>query len=404
MELYAAAGISDGCGKAWCVRGMIARMPTSPPPQTISLGRVAGITVRVHWSWLPAVLTMWALLSVVYASAPGGVALAVLATTLLTISLLGHELAHALVARKLGLQVHGIVIFAFGGVTEIAEEHYDAPREVAVALAGPAASLALAVLASAAWWNGWGPAVVLGPLAVANWAIAAFNMLPGHPLDGGRALKGVVWFLSGDELTGSRVAALVGQGCGLGLTALGIGYAIGTMDVLNGVWVVVIGAFLWRNAMGGHRRLVLRRALHGFVAADLMRRVYRAVAPSTPLDRFVGEFVIGTDDQVYPVLSEPDAEAPQRLLGMIALRNIRRIALSEWPRTDVADAMTPASQVRSLAADTPAGEALRVLLETGEELLPVLEGETLSGVLRRADMVHFIQRRIGQGCGMRDAG
>jgi CBS domain-containing protein len=89
---------------------------------------------------------------------------------------------------------------------------------------------------------------------------------------------------------------------------------------------------------------------------------------------------------------------------MIALRNIRRIALSEWPRTDVADAMTPASQVRSLAADTPAGEALRVLLETGEELLPVLEGETLSGVLRRADMVHFIQRRIGQGCGMRDAG
>ncbi len=142
--------------------------------------------------------------------------------------------------------------------------------------------------------------------------------------------------------------------------------------------------------------MVLQRTLHGISVADLMQRVYRGVAPELPLDQFVGRYVLGQGDQGFPVLLEPEQDGPQRLLGMMTLRNLRRFAFKEWPRTHVSEAMTPVHQVRRLAPEMAAREAFRTLLESGEEQLPVIDGEALLGILRRRDLITYIQMRLRQ--------
>ncbi|MFO7169764.1 MAG: site-2 protease family protein [Chloroflexota bacterium] len=362
-----------------------------------TIGSIGGVPVRVHWSWPLITLALFGLLAQVYAldrRIESPLAAALLATVLLSLSLLLHELAHALVARMLGMRVHGIAMLALGGVTEIADEHSSAERELAVAFAGPALNLALGLVFSLALRFQIGPPAVLLHLALANWALALFNLLPGYPLDGGRALKAVIWFLSGQELSASRIAAWTGRVCGWALVALGTAFALVTGDLLNAAWIGVVGLFLSSRAMHGYRRLLLQRALRDVTAGSLMRRTFRAVTPETRLDEFAGNYLLGAAERGFPVVPQPDAEAPQRLLGMMTVRDLRRYSLSSWAHVRVAQAMTPAQRVRSLAPDMCGTDALQVLLESGEDLLPVLEGELLVGVLWRSDVVGFIQRKI----------
>jgi CBS domain-containing protein len=160
--------------------------------------------------------------------------------------------------------------------------------------------------------------------------------------------------------------------------------------------MALVGYFLTRSAAAGYRQLVLQRTLHGIAVADLMQRVYRAVAPELPLDQFVGRFVLGQTDQGFPVLRQPEHDEPQLLLGMMTLRDLRRFTFNEWALTRVGEAMTPAHRVPALTPEMAAREAFRTLLESGEEQLPVIEGGTLLGMLRRRDLVRYIQMRLKQ--------
>jgi hypothetical protein len=173
----------------------------------------------------------------------------------------------------------------------------------------------------------------------------------------------------------------------------GVFYGLVSADLPNGVLAGMVGYFLIRNAAIGYRQFVLRRTLSGISVSDLMQRVVRAVAPELPLDQFVGRYVLGQIDQGFPVLQLPDTDSPQPLLGMMTLRDLRRFQLSEWAFTHVGEAMTPFHRLCALPPGMPAGEAFRVLLESGEEQLPVLDGATLLGVLRRRDLVSYIERR-----------
>src|SRR5439155_24159211 len=156
------------------------------------------------------------------------------------------------------------------------------------------------------------------------------------------------------------------------------------------------GYSLTRSAATGYRQLVLQRILNGVSVADLMQRVYRAVTPEMPLDQFVGRYVLGHSEQGFPVLPQPDVEAPQPLLGMMTLRDLRRFTLNEWAFTHVGEAMTPAHRVRTLAPEMAAGEAFRTLMESGEEQLPVIDDDRLQGILRRRDLVQYVQMRMAR--------
>lgn len=366
--------------------------------RALPIGSIGSVSIRLHCSWLAALLLLIAALSQIYGAAENSTVawlLASAAALLLSASVILHELGHALVARRYGLPVHAITLFALGGVTEIADAPPEPVRDFLIAVAGPGVSLLLAVLGGLAWWFAREPlTLLLLHLTLTNGAIVVFNLLPGFPLDGGRALWAVVAFLTDDELIAARVAALAGRVCGWVLLGGGVFYGLVSADLLNGVLAGVVGYFLIRNAALGYRQFVLRRMLSGISVADLMQRVVRAVAPELPLDQFVGRYVLGQIDQGFPVLQLPDTDSPQPLLGMMTLRDLRRFQLNEWAFTHVGEAMTPFHRLRALPPGMPAGEAFRTLLESGEEQLPVLDGATLLGVLRRRDLVSYIERRV----------
>jgi Zn-dependent protease len=220
---------------------------------SIPAGRLLGIPIRLHISWLLA------LAGVIGAAAQAfGVALPELPASeraLMGVAtgvtffgcLVLHELAHALVARRIGIRVRGITLFLFGGVASIDGEPTVPGQEFAMALAGPAVSLFLGAAAGVVAWiidtaGSTGPSAVLATLAAVNLAVALFNLLPGLPLDGGRLLRSTTWRLTGDYLLATRLAVIVGVAVGAGLGAVGAALAI--TGRLIGLWYLVLGAFL----------------------------------------------------------------------------------------------------------------------------------------------------------------
>ena len=361
------------------------------------IGTITGVPIRCHWSWVVVMVLLAGLLRALYAGyadAAGAWAMAIAATLLLSVSVLLHEFGHALVARRYRLAVGGITLFALGGVAEIADAPPEPVRDLLIAVAGPAANLSVALVGGVVWWNvGLPPIAVLAlHLALTNAVMVVINLLPGSPLDGGRVLWAVITFLTDDELFAARAAALAGRVCGWALVVSSILYSAAAGDLLNGAWMALIGYFLTRNAALSYRRFVVQRLLSGVLVADLMHRAFRAVAPELPLDQFVGRYVLGQVEQGFPVLSRPEADAPQPLLGMITVRNLRRFQFNEWSLTHVGEAMTPMHRLRALAPEMPAGEAFRTLLESGEEQLPVIDGATLLGVLRQRDLLGYLER------------
>jgi len=220
----------------------------------IPIGRLLGVRLSIHASWfLVFGLVTWATVGAYAEVYPrlGGRAHAVmgLVTGLaFFVCLTIHELAHAVVARRFGIHVRGITLFLFGGVAEIEGEVPSPAREFAVALVGPATSIALGgvlALGSAGAANLHWPAVegVLGTLALVNLGVAVFNLVPGLPLDGGRLLRAVLWRLMGSYRRATRIASAGGRVVAAALVLLGLVLAA-TKDLV-GLWYVPMGAFLW---------------------------------------------------------------------------------------------------------------------------------------------------------------
>jgi Zn-dependent protease len=368
--------------------------------RTLTVGRIAAIPVRVHWSWLAVLLIVVGILSQVYASVAGGSGwlLASVAGLLLWVSVVLHELGHALAARRYRFTVRSITLFAIGGVAEIDAESIDPIQELLVAIAGPVVSLLLALLGALAWWLSPSAAfnVLALHLSLTNGLMAVFNLLPGYPMDGGRVLHAALWFLTDEDLPAARIASHAGRVCGWAMIVIAVCYAVVAGDPIGATCIGLVGYFLIRSALAGYRQQVLQRTLYGISVADIMQRAYRAVAPELLLDQFVGRYVLGQSDQGFPVLHQPELDAPQRLLGMMTLRDLRRFTFKEWAFTHVSEAMTPAHRVRALTPEMAAREAFRTLLESGEEQLPVIDGDALLGVLRRRDLVRYIQMRLQQ--------
>jgi Zn-dependent protease len=220
----------------------------------ILLGRVLGIPVRLDLSWFAGLAVvvalsreLWALAGAAAVAWSGLFAVAFFACVLV------HELAHALAARAVGVATAEIRLFVFGGVARIAGEPAGAGAEALVAMAGPLASVTLAGVAALAGWRLDGPAGdLLAWLFLGNLVVAAFNLLPGFPLDGGRVARALVWRLTGRRLLATRVTAALGRGLAAVMVAGGAGAAVWQWTPR---WLpqVVLGLFLWRAAADGQR-------------------------------------------------------------------------------------------------------------------------------------------------------
>jgi len=227
----------------------------------IQLGRAFGIPIRLQATWFVVVAIVTSSLAVAYfprvlpqTSALAHWSWAVGAAALLFASLVIHELAHALVARRFGMRVRSITLHALGGVSEMIDEPAHPRAEFVIAIAGPVMSFALAGFAGVVRMAGGGsPAVdaMVDYLGTANLVIAVFNLAPAFPLDGGRMLRAALWAWRGQLPWATRVAAIVGRACGLALAAVGVTSALGRGSIVTGLWLIMLGIFIHEAARAG---------------------------------------------------------------------------------------------------------------------------------------------------------
>ena len=269
----------------------------------LRLGRIMGIEVRVHSSWIIIVaLVMWTLASAAlpadFADVAPALRLVMAAgiTLLFFLSLLAHELAHSVVAVTRGIPVRSITFFLFGGMAETTTDSRTPGEEFLIAIAGPLCSFLLAGLFFFLWVAGAGqgwPAPLIGIaayVAVLNLVLGVFNLLPGFPMDGGRVLRAVIWKASGSITRATRWAARIGEWMAYGLMLYG-GWDALTGDVIGGFWLVLIALFIRNAARMGYRQHVLGR-LH--TAAEHWAAAARAAEARAP-EAGVGPAMTGRD-------------------------------------------------------------------------------------------------------------
>jgi CBS domain-containing protein len=225
--------------------------------------------------------------------------------------------------------------------------------------------------------------------------MAVFNLLPGYPMDGGRVLRATLWFLGDEMLPATRVAAQAGRLCGWVLGLGGLALAIAAREPLAAVWAGLVGFFLYRTASSSYRGLRLQLALQGTTVGDLMQRRLRTVPPDLSLEQFVAGYVLGQAETGFPVVELVGGE-DEHLVGMMTLRNLRRFTTAQWSELRVAEAMTPATGVPTLTPETSAFDALYILKDNSDGLVPVVTDGRLVGVLRRRDVALFVQVQLAR--------
>ena len=362
----------------------------------ITLGRVFGIRIGLHYSWfIIALLIVFSLSAQFHTSNPewgDGVilALAVATAILFFISLLLHELAHSVVAKSRGLPVREITLFALGGVSQIEKEPTSAKMEFWMAFVGPLTSagigllcLALSRVSGAASSP---PTAMVSWLGYINLALAGFNMIPGYPLDGGRILRALIWWKTGDVERSTRMASRVGHAIALIFIGFGIlqffeGAGIG------GLWITFIGWFLLQAAGESYRQIGLKRAIEGVSVSDVMTSDCPTVSGNMNLQHFVEEELLPTGRRCFVVL-ENGAVA-----GLVTPHEVKQVERARWPFTTLHDIMRPLDQMRMVTPETPLISALEMMSRQDLNQLPVVSNGRLAGVLSRAHLLSFLQTR-----------
>lgn len=362
---------------------------------TFRLGRIAGIEIGINWSWLIVlVLMLWTLAAGIFPAENPGlsdgtyVAMAIVAAIVFFTSLLLHEMGHALTAKRLGMTIDGITLWLFGGVARFSGMFPSARAEFRIAIAGPLVSVALGGLfVLLAWVTHLGRAVdgVFSWLGYINLVLAAFNMLPAQPLDGGRVLHAVLWSRTGDLVAATRRAARAGEGLGYLMIGGGL-LAFITVGAFGGAWLAFLGWFLLTAARTEERAVLVRHALGDLRVVDLMTRHPVTVDPSLTLGRFMDDVAWHTRFTTYPVV-----DARGDVLGLLTFQDVAAVARDRWDQERVADRMRGRDTIVLLQPDDRAADALDRLTASPVNRALVLEEDRLVGLLSISDTVRALQ-------------
>jgi Zn-dependent protease/predicted transcriptional regulator len=361
----------------------------------IKLGRVFGIEIGLHYSWfLIALLIVFSLSSQFHASNPqwgDGVilSLAVATAILFFVSLLLHELAHSIVAKSNGLPVKEITLFALGGVSQIEKNPTSARLEFWMAFVGPLTSaviggicLLAARTVAGASSDPW--MAMLLWLGYINLALAAFNLIPGYPLDGGRVLRAIIWWTTGNADRSTRAAAKVGQAVAFAFIAFGIFRFFGGAGI-GGLWIAFIGWFLLQAARESYVQVGLTHALEGVRVADVMTRDCPTVDGWLNLQNFVEGELLRTGRRCFVVVEKGE------MTGLVTPHEIKQIDRAKWPFMTLHDVMRPIGDVRSVVPDASLASALELMGRDNLNQLPVVSNGHLEGMLSRAQVLTYLQ-------------
>lgn len=325
---------------------------------SITLFHVRGIRIAVDWSWFLVLFLVIFGMAGVYgnlmgesSSATGPFVLAVLSALGFFGSILLHELGHAMVALRNGIGMSSIQLWIFGGVARMDRESDSPATELKVALGGPLVTLAIAVLLTAVGVAAAGPtafehamplgsgstSTTSGPLAMVAWLasmnflVLIFNLLPAFPMDGGRVVRAIAWWRSGDRSSATRFAAGLGRVfaylfIGGGLLLMSSGY------VFDGVWLALIGMVINGSARGAAMQTAISSRLTGMRVADVMDREPVAIPGELSVERALDEYFLRYRWPWFPVV-----DAAHRFLGLVV--------------RDKADGVPEISRATSLVSD-----------------------------------------------------
>jgi Zn-dependent protease len=356
---------------------------------TVSLGAAAFPAWHPEWD----ALTTWTT--------------ATAAAVLFFASVLIHEMAHALVGRRFGIEVPSITLFVFGGMAQMREEPHAWRPELWMALAGPITSLLLggAFILLGGLLSGPLPDTTdaeafvssLSPLATLffwlgpiNVILGIFNLVPGFPLDGGRVLRAALWGATGDHVRATRWASNAGRAFAWLLIATGFAMALGVRvpffgsGLGGGLWLALIGWFLNNAAVASYRQLLVRESLLDVPVARLMTTEQGSVASDLSVRRLVDEHLLRGDQRAFTVVDGG------RLVGLVCLKDVHRLAREEWDRQSVGDIMTSAADVATVGPDDDGLAALNALNRRNVNQVPVVDSGRVIGIVRREDVLRWL--------------
>jgi Zn-dependent protease len=372
---------------------------------SFTIGRLGGVEVRLHWSLLAVfALIVWSLADGVFPSQNPGLSdgtylgAAIVAALLFLASILLHELGHSWVARREGIEVDSITLWIFGGVAQFKDRFTSAGGEFRVAVAGPLISIGLGALFMLIALAGL-PSAVDGAaawLGYINLILAAFNLLPASPLDGGRVLHAALWRARRDFAWATRIASEIGQGFGYLFIALGLAMFI-FQGSFSGAWLAFIGWFLLQGARAEARYVATEQALGGLRVRDLMVREPVTVDADSTIGHFMDNVAWSQRFTTYPVLDEG------RPVGLLAFASVAAVPRSEWETQRVRDTMIPLDEIPLLTEDEKAVDALAELSAPTANRGLVVDNGHLAGLLSITDLARALEvgRRPAQAGGDR---
>jgi Zn-dependent protease/CBS domain-containing protein len=368
----------------------------------ISLGRVFGIPLRLHYTWfiIFALVTVSLVLNPLveppYPPIAQRIILGILTSLLFFVSIVTHELAHSILAIRNNIPVKEITLFVFGGVSQITKEATSPRAELLIAIVGPLTSLALAgifyglhlllavtqqiLAASLMWWLAW-----------INVLLAVFNLIPGFPLDGGRIFRALVWHRTHDYHRATRIATKVGQGIAYAFIAGGIALIFVLGLWFNGMWLIFIGWFLNDAARASYQQVLLRDALIGITARQVTDYGCPLIPPHMNLAELVQQYVLPTGRSCFLISWGAGLE------GMVTLQQIKKVPRDRWAITSVQDIMTPASKLKVAYADQDILSVLQEMDGENANHIPVIEAGKVIGVINREDIARFLRTRTDFG-------
>ena len=370
----------------------------------IKLGRIFGIEIGLHYSWLIiALLVTLSLAGHFQMMNPNWGAGTIWTTALVTgllffAAIVVHELSHAAVAKARGLPVRSITLFALGGVAQIDKEAEDARTEFWMGIVGPITSAVIgAACLALAYALGWVPekgmmmtstpiVALLLWLGYINIALAVFNMIPGFPLDGGRVLRAIIWWVTGNATRATRIAAQVGQLVAFFFIIWGIFRFFGGAG-FGGLWIAFIGWFLLDAARASYAQLVTTESLRGVRVGDVMARDCPRVDGRSNLQTFVDEHLLHTGRRCFVV------EENGALVGLITVNEVKEVERQKWPYTTVADVMRPLDKIHTISPDILITEALERMSREDVNQLPVVRNGQLAGVISRGHILQMLKTR-----------
>ncbi len=368
----------------------------------INLGRVGGIRIGIDYSWF----IIFGLLVFIMASAylpvlaPNHSQLAywgsaVGISLLFFLSVLLHELAHSIVARRAGIPVNNIVLFIFGGMSQMEDEPGSPWDEFKMAIVGPLTSLGLAAVffVAAMFAAGMGNPLLLASVSYLwfiNAVLAVFNMVPGFPLDGGRVFRAALWKLTGSLRRATWIASIVGQGFGVLLIILGVGSIVyPPFRAFASIWFALIGWFLVSAARASYQQTILKDTLAHVPVTDVMTPAIATVAPDVPISRLVADYFLRESASAFPV------EDNGAVIGVVSVEDVRAFPRDQWELRAVRDVMRPLEDARVLHANDDAWDAASRLAKAGADTVFITKDGHMTGTVTRATIARWLQTHNG---------